>query len=141
MEDSNHEDLMTIRTMDNVPIPADASQPLVSRLNGRTFVTTGNDHGLSTAETSFRYFVEGMIITGEYQGGEIVVGKIVGKATGPATIELLFQCVSADGKLICGQSSGHIGINNNGFVTLDFEWSWLTDDRSSGRSSYIEIQN
>lgn len=131
---------MARATKDHPPILADASQPLVNRLNGRAFVTTGNDHGLSTTATLFRYFVDGTTVTGEYRGGGVLIGTIVGKATGPTTIELLFQCVSADGQLMCGQSSGRVGVNN-GLMTLDFEWSWLTGDRSGGCSSYIEVQD
>lgn len=119
----------------------DLSKTLISQLNGRRFVTTGNEHGLSTTATSFRYFVDGTTVSGEYRGGEIILGKIVGKATGPTTIELLFQCVAADGRLMCGQSSGRIGRNNGGLLTLDFDWSWLMGDRSGGTSSYVEIRD
>ena len=111
---------------------------LVSELHARSFITTGNEHGLSTTATRFRYFVDGAIVTGEYQGGEIVVGKIVGSVTGPSAIALLFQCVTANGTLLCGQSTGTVSRANDGLLRLDFDWQWLNGDRSGRKSSYIE---
>ncbi|MGY3617761.1 hypothetical protein [Bradyrhizobium sp. USDA 10063] len=128
------------KNFENAPSFQEISKSLVSLLHGRKFVTTGNEHGLATTATSFQYFVDGTTVSGEYRGGEIILGRIVGKAIGPTTIELLFQCVTADGKLMCGMSSGRVGQSSAGLLTLDFEWSWLTGERTSGTSSYIEVR-
>lgn len=120
-------------------MPADVEKTSVEDIHGRRFVTTGNEHGLSTAATEFRYFVDGSVVTGAYQGGEVTVGKIVGKVTGPTTIELLFECVTTSGRLMCGRSAGTVGRNEVGLITLDFDWCWLTDDGPGGKSSYVEI--
>lgn len=118
---------------------ANAAATLVQQLDGRHFVSTENAHGLSTAATTFQYFVDGESITGSYHGGEIAAGQIIGKITGPTTMELLFQCRTVDGQLLSGQSSGRICRNHDGLLTIDFDWFWLTGDRSGGTSHYIEI--
>jgi hypothetical protein len=67
------------------------------RLNNRRFTVADNAHGLSGAGTVFHYHVEENAISGTYQGGRIRMGNQVGRATGPDTIELLFQCLTTDG--------------------------------------------
>jgi hypothetical protein len=110
-------------------------------IDGKRFVTTGNDHGVSGAETVFEYHTGGpdrRRITGSYRGGRIAVGQLVGRVTGADTIELLYQCVTTDGELLAGWSSGRVSRNARGLVELHFVWGWLTGDRSGGESSYIE---
>ncbi|MGM4926406.1 hypothetical protein AB8A31_26115 [Tardiphaga sp. 804_B3_N1_9] len=117
----------------------ETAKTLVEQLDGRSFVTTGNAEGLSTAATTFQYSSDGATVTGGYKGGHISVGQIAGKSTSPDTIELLFQCLTTDGQLLSGQSSGRIARNHDGLLTIDFNWSWLTGDRSGGTSHYIEV--
>jgi hypothetical protein len=108
-------------------------------INGRRFVTTGNEHGVSGAETIFEYATNGDRITGSYRGGRIADGHLVGKVTGADRIELLFHCLTADGELMAGESRGRVSRNARGLVELHFEWAWLTGDRSGGHSSYVEV--
>jgi hypothetical protein len=54
---------------------------------------------------------------------------------------LLFHCVTTDGGLMAGQSTGRVGRDETGRATLEFEWSWLTGDRSGGTSSYVELRD
>ncbi|MGM4919682.1 hypothetical protein [Tardiphaga sp. 813_E8_N1_3] len=117
----------------------ETGKTLVEQLDGRSFVTTDNAHGLSTAATTFQYASDGATVTGSYHGGHISVGQIVGKSTSPDTIELLFQCLTTDGQLLSGQSSGRVARNHDGLLTIDFDWSWLTGDRSGGTSHYIQV--
>ncbi len=108
-------------------------------LDGKRFVTTGNPHGLSGTETVFEYHTEdGRRITGTYGGGRVVDGHLVGRATGPDTIELLYHCATVDGELMAGWSRGRVARNDRGLVELHFDWGWLTGDRSGGTSSYVE---
>lgn len=123
----------------DLPGEVHAPKTLVQQLDGRCFVTTGNAHGLSTAATTFQYFVDGEMVTGSYHGGEIAAGQIIGKVTGSTTLELLFQCRTVDSQLLSGQSSGRVSRNHDGLLTIHFDWIWLTGDRSGGTSHYIEI--
>ena len=108
-------------------------------INGKRFVTTGNEHGVSGADTVFEYQVHGQRITGTYRGGRIAEGHMVGRVTGARTIELLFQCLTHDGDLLAGRSRGRVSRNARGLAELHFDWSWLTGDGPGGQSSYIEL--
>ena len=108
-------------------------------LDQRKFVTTDNEHGLSSNETIFHYYQNGDVITGTYKGGAIVEGFIVGKQTGEFTIELLFQCITNERELKVGASKGIISESSSGKLKLNFDWNWLNGDLSGGKSQYMEI--
>lgn len=107
-------------------------------LNNKQFITIGNEHGLSSSETIFTYFQDGDVITGEYSGGEIVEGRIVGKFSQPDRIELLFHCVTKTSELLSGKSSGLISEGADGKLKLVFDWQWLYGATGGGTSSYVE---
>jgi len=109
-------------------------------IDGKRFVTTGNEHGLSTAETVFAYRTDGAAITGSYGGGDVADGQIVGRVTGPDTIELLFQCRTKGGGLLAGRSRGRVRLNAQGLTELHFDWVWLAGDSGGGTSSYVELR-
>ncbi|MGZ0713526.1 hypothetical protein [Pseudomonas palleroniana] len=109
------------------------------RLNNRRFTVANNAHGLSGAGTVFHYLVEGEAISGTYQGGRIRLGTQVGRVTGPDTIELLYQCLTLEGELLCGWSRGTLGVNAAGYTTLHFKWGWLSGAMGGGESSYVEL--
>lgn len=108
-------------------------------LDNKKFITTENKNGLSTNETVFHYFQKGQVITGQYKGGAIQEGFIVGKQTDDSKIELIFQCLTKDGELKVGESKGVVSKNINGKLELSFEWNWLNGDLSGGESHYTEI--
>lgn len=117
------------------------SQPGLSReIHDCRFVTRGNPHGRSGADTVFEYFVaEPDVITGTYRGGEIRAGQLVGRITGPDAIELRFQCITTAGELLSGLSQGRVSREPTGLLCLDFEWAWLSGDEGGGTSSYVEL--
>ncbi len=107
-------------------------------INNKQFITTGNQSGLSTEETIFHYFEKDAIISGSYKGGAITEGQILGKRVQENQLELLFHSVTEDGELKSGQSKGVISRNEEGKITLSFEWNWLNGDLTGGQSFYIE---
>lgn len=109
------------------------------RMNNRRFVVASNAFGLSDASTVFHYHVEDHVITGSYQGGHIRTGHLVGRATGHDTIELLYQCLTAEGELLAGWSRGTVGVDLAGRTTLNFVWGWLSGASGGGESSYVEL--
>jgi hypothetical protein len=64
---------------------------------------------------------------------------IVGRATSADTIELLYHCITTEGELLASRSSGHASAGAAGRIELNFQWSWLTCNRSGGRSPYSEL--
>jgi hypothetical protein len=109
------------------------------RLNNRRFTVADNAQGLSGAGTVFHYQVDGDAISGTYQGGRIRAGHQVGRVTGADTIELLFQCLTTDGKMLAGWSRGTVGVDHAGLTTLSFVWGWLSGATGGGESSYVEL--
>ncbi|WP_321837009.1 hypothetical protein [Pseudomonas kulmbachensis] len=116
-----------------------AFSPVSERLHNRRFTVAGNTQGLSGAGTVFHYLVEEHAISGTYQGGRIRTGNQVGRVTGPDSIELLFQCLTLDGELLCGWSRGTVGVDQAGRTTLNFVWGWLSGATGGGESSYVEL--
>jgi len=110
-------------------------------IHDKRFTAVENRHGVSGADTVFHYRTEGSLITGTYAGGRILAGHLVGRVTSADTIALLFQCVTTDGELMAGQSTGRVGRDDGGRATLEFDWSWLTGDRSGGTSRYVELRD
>ena len=108
-------------------------------LDNKRFVTVDNQKGLSSNETVFHYFQNGEVITGQYKGGAIQEGFIVGKQTTENQIELIFQCLTTDGELKVGESQGTVSTNAQGKLELKFDWHWLNGDLSGGTSAYIEL--
>ena len=109
------------------------------RLNNRRFIVAGNTHGLSGTGTVFHYHVDANAIWGTYQGGRIRMGNQVGRATGPNTIELLYQCLTTEGEILAGWSRGTVGVDAAGRTTLAFVWGWLSGAQGGGESSYVEL--
>ncbi len=108
-------------------------------LDCKRFRALENASGLSSSETIFTYRQEGSLITGEYKGGEIEFGNIVGKFIPPTTVELLFQCKTKNNALLSGKSEGVVQKNNNGKLTISFKWQWLSGAEGSGNSYHEEI--
>lgn len=115
------------------------SEDLRARLHDRYFVPAENPHGVATPDTVFHYRVEDDAILGTYAGGRVARGNLVGRATGPETIELLYHCVTTDGELLAGWSRGSVGTDTDGRTTLAFEWGWLAGAQGGGDSRYVEV--
>jgi hypothetical protein len=120
-------------------ITREALRALHVRLHDRRFVTAGNPHGVSGADTVFHYRMDGAAITGTYGGGRIRTGHLVGRATGADTVALLYCCLTTDGELLAGWSRGRVGSDPLGSTTLTFEWGWLSGAEGGGESRYVEL--
>jgi hypothetical protein len=108
-------------------------------LHDKRFVTTGNEHGVSGADTVFHYRMDGALITATYRGGRIREGQVIGRAVDEDRVEMLYHCVTTDEELLAGWSRGVVSADAEGRVRLAFEWAWFTGDRSGGTSSYVEL--
>lgn len=111
---------------------------ITDRLHDRRFITTGNDHGVSDARTVFHYRVDGAVVSGTYQGGQIRTGQVLGNIVGADQLELLYHCVTTQGELLAGWSRGTVQVDDRGQTLLDFHWGWLSGAEGGGTSSYVE---
>ncbi|MEM9928934.1 MAG: hypothetical protein AAF840_03855 [Bacteroidota bacterium] len=109
-------------------------------LNNKKFHTKENIVGLSSGETTFQYFQDGDVITGHYSGGKILQGSLIGKKTSATEIELLYHCLTTDGELLAGQSSGTVSVNTDNLLEIKYDWQWLNGNKTGGKSHYLEFK-
>lgn len=109
-------------------------------LNNKKFKTKENKVGLASDETIFDYSQSDKTIIGKYSGGKIKEGFILGKQVNETKIELLYHCLTVDGELLAGESSGTLVENEEGLMEIKLDWNWLNGDKSGGKSHYIEIK-
>ena len=113
--------------------------PIIDQIVGRRFVVVDNHQGLSGAETIFEYRRCGDFITGEYAGGLIRSGQIIGYAVAPDRLVLAFQCLTVFGELRSGRSRGRVNRKDDGRLQIDFDWAWMETDVLSEHSRHEEI--
>ena len=113
-------------------------EPLFN-LDGCRFITHGNDHGLAGPDTLFQYRQAGIVLCGDYRGGNVAEGSFVGHFVEPDRLELLFECMTREGQLCSGRSLGTVSRDYGGKLRLALEWTWLYGADGSGISAYVEV--
>lgn len=105
---------------------------------GRRFRGVVNyDDGDLTRETLFAYHQQGRILWGEYAGGGVAHGFLVGTVDGDDSLTLLWQYVSHDGRLVGGMCTSRPELLPDGRLRLHEEWAVALGGRQKG-SSVIE---
>ena len=109
-------------------------------LDGKIFGLLANsENGEVSTETLFQYKQDGDLVTAKYQGGTIKYGKIIAKFADDENLEMIYQCFTNDGELKAGSAVAKVSINKNDKIQLDLNWKWLNGDKTSGTSTYVEI--
>ena len=107
--------------------------------NKKTFALLQNtEGGQVNAETVFKYKQKGNLVTADYTGGSVVYGKIIAQLEGD-TLNMLYQCLTADNQLKAGKAMAKITKTSNGKIKLSLDWEWLNDSQTKGQSEYIEL--
>lgn len=107
--------------------------------NKKKFVLLENSKtGKVNSETIFEYKQDGNVVTADYYGGTIKYGKIIAHKEGKE-LNMLYQCLTIDNELKAGKAIAAIVVTENNKVKLKLNWVWLTDDRTNGKSEYIEL--
>jgi hypothetical protein len=111
-------------------------------LDGRTFGLLANsENGEVSGETLFYYQQEDDLVSAEYYGGRIRSGKIIARQMANNDLQMLYQCLTFAGELKAGSARAKVSINGDNKIQLDLNWSWLNGDKTSGTSTYVEIDN
>ena len=109
-------------------------------LNGKKFGLLANsENGEVSTETLFYYEQKGALVTAEYRGGSIRYGKILARQNTDNSLEMLYQCLTDEGELKAGNAFAKVSVNETGQIQLDLKWQWLNGDKTSGTSTYVEI--
>lgn len=98
-----------------------------------------SENGETTEETIFEYKQNGNILTSEYQGGEIVMGHLIGLVDEFGNIEMRYHQINIKGELMTGICYSKPETTVNGKIRLHEDWKWTSGDKSSGKSILEEI--
>ncbi len=107
-------------------------------LAGKTFRAVSNsENGSLNTETEMHFTSDEEIVAGNYSGGTIVAGHVLGKHVGESELEMLYQGATSSGEVEAGKAHARFAPDDEGRMRMYLDWQWLTGDRSSGRSEWI----
>jgi hypothetical protein len=78
------------------------------------------------------------VLTGDYSGGAIVVGHLLGVVSDDDSLEFNYHHLNTDGVLMSGRCESKPRVVD-GRLVLAERWQWLTGNRSHGESEVEEI--
>lgn len=91
--------------------------------------------------TRFHYHQNGSRLTGTYEGGSIRRGHLLGQVLPDGRLKFVYHHENTDGELKAGRCESVPSRTEDGRLMLTERWEWLTDDRSSGTSVIVEVEN
>ena len=107
---------------------------------GRLFRPVKNSgSGETSPETIFRYQQKGDVLTGDYSGGNIEYGQILGLVDERGHITLRYQHLNDYGELKTGHCRSRPEILANGKIRLHEKWQWTSGNRAKGQTILEEI--
>lgn len=107
---------------------------------GRLFrVVESSGSSQTTSETIFRYQQKGDMLTGQYSGGGIQFGQIIGLVDARGHISMRYQHLTDDNILMTGKCRSRPEELDNGKLRLHERWQWTCGDRSKGTSILEEM--
>lgn len=107
--------------------------------NNKTFALIDNsNNGEVNTETTFEYQQNGDLVSADYKGGTVKYGKIIALLEDDK-LNMVYQCITTDNELKAGKAIATITFSKNNKLKLNLDWQWLTGERDSGNSEYIEL--
>ena len=109
-------------------------------LAGKTFRAVSNSSNGSLNTQTEMHFTndDGVIVVGNYGGGSIATGHVLGRRDDQGQLTLLYQGATTAGEIQAGQASASFTVDEAKASRMHLEWRWLTGDGSSGRSEWVE---
>lgn len=77
-------------------------------------------------------------ILGNYHGGTIKTGNVVGRWIDAFTMEMLYHCITVTGELKAGRALASFSRDSDGLMHMHLDWQWLMGDQSKGTSQWVE---
>ena len=110
--------------------------------DGKVFASVQNSEtGEVSAQTIFKYHQSDKLVWAEYKGGEIVFGNLLAKADENGTLDMRYQHLNRQGKLMTGICHSTPEILPDGRIRLFEKWQWTCGDFSEGESIIEEKWN
>lgn len=110
--------------------------------NNKTFRSVSNsDNGEISSQTIFHYHQDGSKFWGEYEGGGITKGSIVGRVhQDTGVLEFRYHHTNDADVIRMGECTSTPEVMPDGRIRLNEEWQWLDEDRSKGISVVEEVK-
>ncbi|CEJ90868.1 hypothetical protein VHEMI06621 [[Torrubiella] hemipterigena] len=110
--------------------------------DGKTFQSTANsDNGQVSSATIFHYHQQDRIVWAEYAGGSIVRGTLIATVRDDNSLDMRYQHVDTEGKLMTGQCDSKPETLNDGRLRMHEKWQWTSGDGSKGESTIEEVKS
>ncbi len=104
-------------------------------LNNKQFRGRSNSSGGEVSSTTlFTYYQDGEVIWGNYAGGAILKGTLIGKIIDHDTIEFNYSHINQDMELLSGYCRSTIELMTTGKLRLHEQWEWTTGKLGKGVS-------
>lgn len=104
-------------------------------LNGRVFQAVANSQsGEVSAATIFRYWQQGFVVTGRYEGGQILHGQLLAVWRDDGTLDMRYQHINAGHELMTGRCLSTPEVLADGRIRLHESWQWTCGACASGTS-------
>lgn len=108
--------------------------------DGKIFKAVANSlHGDVTADTVFYYYQEDNILTGEYHGGKIRKGQLIGTVDEDGNLAFSYQQVDHEGHIKTGVCNATPEILPGGKIRLHEQWQWTVGEKQTGTSIIEEM--
>lgn len=108
-------------------------------LDGKKFRSVANTpNGEVSADTLFNFRQEGRLVTGTYEGGEIVQGQLLAVMGDGGELDMRYHHINRDGEFMLGKCLSTPDVLPDGRIKYHERWQWLSGDMSSGESAIEE---
>jgi hypothetical protein len=108
--------------------------------NNLTFRSVSNTpNGEVSGDTIFHYQQQDNIVWADYAGGNIVKGFLIATVQKDNTLDMRYQHVNTEGKLMTGRCHSTPEQLPDGRIRLNERWQWTNGDESSGESIVEEV--
>lgn len=108
--------------------------------DGRCFRGRSNSGtGEVGSRTVFHYRQNHDRLWGQYSGGEIVEGHLLGVVASDGSLEFCYHHLNTAGQVMAGRCSSRPRRESDGRLILEEHWRWFTGDGSAGYSEVEEI--
>lgn len=110
--------------------------------NGRWFRSKFNQaNGQVDSNTTFHYHQKDHYIWGNYQGGEIKAGVLLGFCSESGELHFNYQHIDEDHQFRTGVCHSKPDLDEDGNLILIENWQWTNGNLSTGPSIVEEIKN
>lgn len=108
-------------------------------LNNRRFVMAKSSEGRPRTDVTLSFRQTGAVVSGDFCGGDVMVGQCLGRFVDGNHIELHFHFLSSALTLHSGTGSGLVCGDPANPLTLFLNWRIVSGGIGQGAASYKEI--